>query len=75
MTDLTKIQLHSISTMIEKTLKGNDATEADINQLIGICSAMDWMAGCYSDEVNKGIIREKFRHYRTQLIHYKGAKK
>ena len=68
--ELWKKEVEIISGMIEKVLASEGESDAYINQMIGVCNAMDWMAGCYADDANKEIVRNKFNHYKEQLIRY-----
>ena len=63
-----QIEIEAVSEMMEKALKADKLNEIEINQKIGICQAMEWMAHCVCDEVNTKIVEERFQHYRRMLV-------
>ena len=68
MKEATIKSVNIIAEMIEDAIKDNDLTECQLNQLMGICQAMKWMAPYYSDDVNVETVKDKFEHYENVLV-------
>lgn len=65
---VAQFEIEAVSEMMEKALKADKLNEIEINQKIGICQAMEWMAHCVCDEDNTKIVEERFQHYRKMLV-------